>query len=227
MQSEIEQAQDHIDQIHGLNSSDDKRDAREQLAQLADVIKKQPESIRLPNRERDKWYENLLEVTRRLAFQRVVFVHETTGKQMHWLQRSVLRHLDDLHEAGIHFCLFLEDGKLLQQFPQSAHIETHQLTWKESWLREMIEWRFERYLVVSGRAGQNRRIRGKEALLARFNYDQNVYNLLLEHSKVGGEYNPRRFMKLWVESTAAKRIEDTITQTEVEEAVRRLELPGG
>lgn len=173
-------------------------------------------------------YGDFLEAAEILEFQRITFVFDANTGDAEWLLSFVQRHWDARQAVRTFCCVFVPDDDPLLDVvggSDTTFIEPYRLKWTGPELTRMAAWRYERYLVAAG-LQLDARLRGERVLLSCFGYDKDVLTSMLDGSKLGDEYNPRRFMKLWQLAAGNKRVGDTITQADVGNAIGRLKEIG-
>jgi hypothetical protein len=218
---DIERAQESVAHIHELKTEVIQTEARE-LLQLFKRVVQAKGAKELPKRlTADRLV--FLECTRALEFERIVILIEGGIQQSNWLRRAVLSNLDSWQAEGVYACLFAQDESFINDEKIGSRFNRFRLGWEVDDLRKMVEWRYERYLRLSGIV---KNALGRKALRGCFKSDEEGLRLLLEGSTIGNSsdaYNPRRFMQLWRKIVGqSKTISTVITDDDIQLAVEWL-----
>lgn len=164
------------------------------------------------------WHDKIVGSVHALEFQHVIFVLDVGAPQsnihLDWLYKL----LDDekFRRAGIYTWLFVDDEFPLRKTSRVQGMERpYRLEWDESSLRQMLEWRFEKYLDAANLLPRRER---RHSLARCFADGEQGVKELLDHSRIGDDYNPRRFMELWCAAAKGKVVGDLITHEDLKVA---------
>lgn len=179
----------------------------------------------------DNWTSAFLENVHLLEFWNVVFVITLRSpSHLEWLER--LGRFKTFYDRRVHFWLFVDDNDvvrdnitiILDEVPDVVY--DLRLAWEEqhrSAFRAMLDWRYEKYLDAVNLVPRRER---RRALGTCFD-DEDDLERLIAASLANGEYNPRRFMRLWRAAAGDKVVGDTITSADVDLALAGDRAPAG
>lgn len=196
--------------------------ARLQLQQLKRALREQGDSTSGKTTRRGnpapRPDAELVEAAMILGFRQIAFVHDSQDDDLDWLVRLVMTLDEKWRGFQAIFCAFTTRPDALGTADQAdLTVDRYPIRWSTRSMTRMIEWRLEHYLKIRRELGHHQN--GRTAMRQFLGDNSSSFDLLLENSKIGGEYNPRRFMQLWKKVVENKTLNDIMPYVEVERKV--------